>query len=77
MREDILRLLDWVCVEWGFCLSPADADRIAAVECLKAHDFAREVLLAEGMDPDCDAQWYRKIKRRFIDEFGGSCEGLH
>ncbi len=67
-----MKLLDWLCVEWGFCLSPADVHRIATVECLKANDFAREVLLAEGMDPDYEVQWCQKIKRRFIDELGGS-----
>jgi len=57
-------------VEWGFCVGPADLDRIAARPRLTADKFATEVLKAEGFNPEHEKHWHGKIKRRFIDWSG-------
>ena len=52
-----------VCVDWGFCLSPDDAERIRAIEDLTPVGFAEEVLRAEtGNDV---ARWTPLIAERF------------
>ena len=70
LKKELYVLLDWLCVEWGFCIPPKDADRIAASENLDAAEFATEVLRAEGLDPEYELHWFRKIKRRFVEHFG-------
>ena len=70
LQKDILRLIDWLCVEWGFCISSSASQSIADTQKINADSFAREVLKAEGMNPDYEVEWMRKIKRRFVDEFG-------
>jgi hypothetical protein len=63
-------LLDWLCVEWGFCIPPGDRDRIATMQHLDAEKFAAEVLRAEGFNPEYERVWLRKIKHRFHEKFG-------
>jgi hypothetical protein len=70
LQEGISELLNWLCVEWGFCIPPDAAKHIAETQNVDAETFAREVLKAEGMNPDYEVKWLRKIKRRFVDEFG-------
>jgi hypothetical protein len=71
MLEKMLgTLLDEMCLEWGFCLPPADRERIASSRSLTADEFAAEVLRAEGFDPEYELSWYRKVRQRFIDRFG-------
>ena len=70
LDKQVRYLLRELCVDWGFCIPPADADRIAGSERLEADEFAAEVLRAEGMVPEYEAKWFRRIKRRFTDRFG-------
>ena len=70
MKKEIKGLLDWLCVEWGFCIPPKSAKKIIESEALEADKFAHAVLEAEGIDPNCDINWVRKISRKFIDKFG-------
>ena len=35
-------------------------------------EFAHEVLRAEGMDPEHEVQWVRRIVERFVGHFGSS-----
>ena len=72
LEKDLGDLLTKLCVEWGFCIPPSDFHRIAASQCLDAAEFATEVLRAEGLDPEYELQWFRKIKRRFVEQFGES-----
>lgn len=66
------RLLDVLCVDLGFCIPPADAERIALSRHIEATDFAREVLKAEGFVPEYEKRSMRVIKGRFIERFGDS-----
>ena len=70
LHQDISKLLHWLCVEWGFCISHSDSERIAKLQCIEADEFAREVLISEGMNPEFELDWFRRIKNRFIQNFG-------
>jgi hypothetical protein len=72
LDHDLRVLLDKLCVEWGFCIPPDHADRIASSDHLDGDGFASAVLRAEGMDPEYELHWFRRIRRRFVDEFGNS-----
>jgi len=68
--SEIECLLHDLCVDWGFCIPPQEAERIAELPFLEAEDFACQVLIAEGMNPEYEKQWKRKIRNKFIEKFG-------
>ena len=70
MESAIGKLLDEMCVDWGFCIDPESASNIRRSRTLKADEFACAVLKAEGMDCAVELQWRRKIRNRFIEAFG-------
>jgi hypothetical protein len=72
MAKAIRDFLDEICVDWGFCIPRRDIQRLMNAENLEADEFAREVLIAEGMDPDIEVKWRRKIRARFANQFGAS-----
>ena len=72
LEKDLSDLMTKLCIEWGFCIPPNDFHRIAASQRLNTAQFATEVLLAEGLNPEYELQWFRNIKRRFIEQFGES-----
>lgn len=70
LKKELSDLLTKLCVEWGFCIPPTDFDRIAVSQHMNAVEFATEVLRAEGLSPENEPHWFRKIKRRFVEHFG-------
>ncbi len=72
LERQVRRLLNELCVDWGFCIPRTDIDRIARSKHLEAGEFAAEVLRAEGMVPENEANWLRRIKQRFTRRFGSS-----
>lgn len=72
LERALALLLYDLCVEWGFCIPSAEADRIARRKSLTAQEFAHEVLRAEGLNPEYERQWVRKIAARFVEHFGTS-----
>lgn len=70
LNNEVEYLLYDLCVEWGFCIPPEDAKRIAQSANLNAEDFACQVLEAEGMNPEYEKQWKRKISNKFIAQIG-------
>lgn len=66
-------LLDGLCVDWGFCIPSADANRLTGLTQLEAEQFARDVLLAEGMDPDLERRWLVALESRFVEYLGSRC----
>jgi hypothetical protein len=70
LERDLTRLLYDLCVDWGFCIPPVDAQRIARSKSVTARDFAHEVLRAEGMNPEYEVEWVRRIAARFVEHFG-------
>ncbi len=65
MQTKIEYLLNDLCLDWGFCIPPEEAKRIAESKQLEADDFACQVLIAEGMNPEYEIQWRRRIREKF------------
>ena len=59
-----------LCVEWGYCIPPADADRIATLSEITAEKFATEVLKAEGLIPEHERELVREIADFFLARIG-------
>ncbi len=75
LLNDLDQFLAELCTEWGFCGRLAPADLLAEGERLNADEFAKAVLLAEGINPEHEKQWQRAIKRRFVERYGDSITG--
>ncbi len=69
---DLNIFLDDLCSEWDFCGGVRAADLMKNVSAIRALDFTRAVLIAEGMKPETHANWMRRIKRRFVARYGQS-----
>lgn len=72
--SDLNVLIGDLCGEWGFCNQLTAGDLVADGRTLTASEFGDAVLKAEGMDPELEIQWFRRIKRSFIDRYG--CEAI-
>lgn len=73
LEHKLTTLLDWLCIQWGFCLPPKERDRIAKCERWDAQEFALAVVTAEGFPaPAEEIEWLRQIRNRFIEYFGAS-----
>jgi len=70
MDKDTEILLNYLCVEWGFCIDAGSANSIKDSIHIEADEFACAVLKAEGMDPEIEVEWRRKIRNKFIEYFG-------
>jgi hypothetical protein len=70
LKKELEYLLYDLCVDLGFCISQNDAERIASATTLEADEFACLVIEAEGMNPEYEKQWRRKIREKFIEKFG-------
>ena len=62
--------MNFLCVQWGFCIPPDEALKIEKSQYLEADDFACKILTAEGMNAEHEIQWRRKIRNKFISVFG-------
>jgi hypothetical protein len=72
LLDDLDRLLEELCVQWGFCNQLTAADLVSACVPLSGDDFANAVLEAEKMNPEYEPQWVRRIRERFAARFGPS-----
>ncbi|MEM6265062.1 MAG: hypothetical protein AAGI38_21310 [Bacteroidota bacterium] len=70
MEHEMNNLLSELCINWGFCILIEDKRRIAAATHFHAKDFAKEVIQAEGMNPEIEVVWVRRISDKFIERFG-------
>jgi hypothetical protein len=70
LEDRLSHLLDELCVDWGFCIPPTDARRIASTTPLTADQFAHAVLTAEGFVAEYEKRWFKQIRQRFVDRFG-------
>jgi hypothetical protein len=70
LEDRLSHLLYELCVDWGFCIPPADAQRIASMKTLTADQFAYAVLKAEGFVAEYEIRWFERIRQRFVDRFG-------
>ena len=76
LEADLDVLIGDLCTEWGFCNQLSASDLLAAGAAVEADGFAAAVLRAEGMDPELEIAWRRRIRRAFADRYGRSeiCE---
>ena len=74
LEKEILRFLDELCIDWGFCIPRKDAESMSKKRSYSADQFAYDLLLAEGFIPENEVEWRRRIRRRFTEKFG--CEAL-
>lgn len=72
LADDLDLLLGDLCVGWGFCNRLSPHDLISPGKSLTAVEFARAVLLAEGMNPDYQVRWLRAIRDTFVTRYGTS-----
>ena len=70
MYDAVGSLLNDLCVEWGFCIAPADAEILKEEKFIEADEFACKVLIAAGMHPEHDKRWRKKIRNKFVEQFG-------
>jgi hypothetical protein len=66
-------LLRDLCVDWGYCLPPAETERIAKSTTITAAQFAEAVLRAEGGDAASPSEeLVERIAQRFIAYVGSA-----
>ncbi len=70
LEREIRYLLYDLCVDWGFCVPPQDAERISVQEQYTAEQFATDVLVADGMNPEYEKKWFKKISAKFVERLG-------
>ena len=70
MEREVTYLLYDLCVKWGFCIPPDRAEEIRKMSYLSAKEFAISVVVAEGMNPEYEFKWVRRITEKFRERFG-------
>ena len=70
LDEDLDLLLDEVCAKWNYRNDLTGAQLIAKKSPVTALDFARAVLVADGLKPDNEPNLVRQIKRKFVQRYG-------
>lgn len=67
-REETQSLLDRLCVELGFCLPPAEQERLCNAPPVEVDAFAEEVFRAEGLKPS-RGSLYTQVRDMVNDAF--------
>ncbi len=70
LKDDLGLLIGDLCTEWGFCNALTPEDLVRTGHVLTATEFADAVLRAEGMNPEYELQWRRRLMRLFVDRYG-------
>ena len=70
LAEDLNILLTDLCNEWDFCAGVKGEDLVKDGKMLTQKRFTDTVILAEGMNLKSEANWIRRIKRRFVQRYG-------
>jgi hypothetical protein len=60
-------LLDELCIDLGFCLSPVDQDRLRHEPPLVSDAFVDAVFIAEGLDPPAYGHLRSQVQQKVID----------
>ena len=66
---EVRRLLDELCVGLGFCLPPADQDRLEADPPTDENAFTDAVFVAERMWPCTDLRLWRSMRECVLRHF--------
>ncbi|MDB5692133.1 MAG: hypothetical protein JWO81_1196 [Alphaproteobacteria bacterium] len=72
LADDLNILLGDVCVQWGFCNRLSAEELIANGDSVTSNAFAAAVLTAEGMNPEYEIKWVRRLRRLFADRYGNA-----
>ena len=72
LEDDLNLLIGDLCSQWGFCNRLSADDIVVAGQTLSADKFAEAVFRAEGMNPEYELEWRRRIGRLFKDRYGNS-----
>jgi hypothetical protein len=75
LEEGLNSLLGELCVLSGYCNDLNGSKLVQDFPVLTADDFARSVLVAEGMNPEI-ASDYKMIRERFRLRYGASVSKL-
>jgi hypothetical protein len=71
--EEVQSLLDRLCVDLGFCLPPAEHNRLCDDPPQDVVLFTDAVFRAEGLNPEhADRHLYRQVRDYVAEAFGGS-----
>lgn len=70
LAKDLDAFLNQLCLEWGFCSARAGDLLAANRKEISADAFTKTVLTAEGMNPEYEVEWRRRIRARFVERFG-------
>jgi hypothetical protein len=66
-RDDLERLLDWLCTEWGYCEAHTAYALIERHPQMTPKQFAEIILRAEGLDPPLQNELRRKLARKYSE----------
>ncbi|GAA0990649.1 hypothetical protein GCM10009555_076760 [Acrocarpospora macrocephala] len=64
LSAEVQHLLDELCVDLGFCLSPSAQQRLRELPPLSVVAFTDAVFSAEGMDPHLHEDLRRQVRDR-------------
>ena len=70
MKSELDKFLGDLCVDLGFCLPPKSIQKMISEEYFEATQFANEVFLYEGMNPEEHMELWRAVRNRFRNKFG-------
>ncbi len=70
LADDLDILLAELCREWDFCAGVTGDTLLKSDRRLTAKRFTDTLILAEGMTLENEANWIRRIKRRFVQRYG-------
>ena len=69
-EERLDGLLYDLCDEWGFCNWLSASELLSPNGAIDADEFVSAVLIAEGMNPEYEKKWVKRIRGKFTDKFG-------
>ena len=76
-EPEVDSLLNKLCIELGFCLSPESQERIRQNPPETVPKFTDTVFAEEGLDPDsADRHLYRQVRDRVVEAFRASEDPL-
>ncbi len=68
--EDLDLLIAEINQQWGFEGRIEASSLVERGKLLRSVRFAEAMIAADGMDPKREANWMRRIKRRFVARYG-------
>ena len=70
LQTELGNLIDMLVAQYGYMVFGRDREKIVSSESYRAEDFARDVLVADGLNVDENLGSYRKVRNLFVERFG-------